>query len=67
MNGIFEMNIMLLLRIIIACVCGIAIGYERKNRAKEAGTGPASSGGIPGADYGITPQRHSQIFVGYRE
>ena len=37
MNGIFEMNIMLLLRIIIACVCGIAIGYERKNRAKEAG------------------------------
>ncbi len=30
-------HINLLFRVIIACVCGIAIGFERKNRAKEAG------------------------------
>jgi len=27
-------HINLLFRVIIACVCGIAIGFERKNRAK---------------------------------
>lgn len=26
-----------LLRLLLACVCGAAIGYERKNRSKEAG------------------------------
>ncbi len=26
-----------LLRMIVSCICGIAIGFERKNRAKEAG------------------------------
>ena len=26
-----------ILRLILACICGIAIGFERKNRAKEAG------------------------------
>ncbi len=30
-------HINLIFRIIIACVCGIAIGFERNNRAKEAG------------------------------
>ena len=27
----------LIFRIVISCICGIAIGFERKNRAKEAG------------------------------
>ena len=30
-------NLQLILRIIVAGLCGIAIGYERKNRAKDAG------------------------------
>lgn len=31
----YEIN--LIFRMVIACVCGVLIGYERKNRAKEAG------------------------------
>ncbi len=27
----------MILRLIIACICGVVIGFERKNRAKEAG------------------------------
>lgn len=38
MNEIIPfLQLKLILRLIIACVCGIAIGFERKNRAKEAG------------------------------
>lgn len=32
-----EYEINLIFRMFIACICGILIGYERKNRAKEAG------------------------------
>ncbi len=32
---VFDINLMI--RIIVACVCGIIIGFERFNRAKEAG------------------------------
>lgn len=31
----YEVN--LIFRMLVACVCGVIIGYERKNRAKEAG------------------------------
>lgn len=31
------MDLISLLRLIVACICGIAIGFERKNRSKEAG------------------------------
>lgn len=34
---IMQYQINLIFRMIVACVCGILIGYERKNRAKEAG------------------------------
>ena len=27
----------LIVRMLVSCICGIAIGFERKNRAKEAG------------------------------
>lgn len=33
----WQMNIQLIFRIIIAALCGVAIGMERRNRAKEAG------------------------------
>ncbi len=32
-----EYQIHLIFRLLMACLCGIAIGFERKNRAKEAG------------------------------
>lgn len=31
-------DIKLIFRMLVSCFCGIAIGFERKNRAKEAGT-----------------------------
>ncbi|MBR5518233.1 MAG: MgtC/SapB family protein [Clostridia bacterium] len=31
------MDLISLLRLVISCICGIAIGFERKNRSKEAG------------------------------
>lgn len=34
---IFSYDLHLLFRMIVACVCGFVIGYERKNRAKDAG------------------------------
>lgn len=34
---LYEYQINLIFRMIIACLCGVAIGTERKNRAKEAG------------------------------
>lgn len=37
MEFIETYNINLIFRIIISCICGILIGFERKNRAKEAG------------------------------
>lgn len=37
MEFIFEYHVNFLFRIIISCFCGIIIGFERKNRAKEAG------------------------------
>lgn len=37
MEFIETYHINLLVRIIISCICGIFIGFERKNRAKEAG------------------------------
>ena len=30
-------HINMIIRILVSCICGIAIGFERKNRAKEAG------------------------------
>lgn len=36
--GFFEQyHINMIFRMLVACLCGIAIGFERKNRAKEAG------------------------------
>ena len=32
-----EYHIRMLFRLIVSCLCGIVIGFERKNRAKEAG------------------------------
>ena len=32
-----EYQINFIFRMIVACICGVLIGYERKNRAKEAG------------------------------
>lgn len=32
-----QMDLISLLRLVISCICGIAIGFERKNRSKEAG------------------------------
>ncbi len=37
MNFIIKYEINLIFRMVVACVCGVLIGYERKNRAKEAG------------------------------
>ena len=38
MDGVLE-QLIFIFRIGISCLCGIIIGYERKNRAKEAGIG----------------------------
>ena len=32
-----QMDLISLLRLVLSCICGIAIGFERKNRSKEAG------------------------------
>lgn len=32
-----QMDLVSLMRLILSCICGIAIGFERKNRSKEAG------------------------------
>ena len=37
MNFIYQYDLHYIFRIVIAGICGILIGYERKNRAKEAG------------------------------
>lgn len=37
MPGWLTLDLISLLRLIVACICGIAIGFERKNRSKEAG------------------------------
>lgn len=37
MNYLISANFDYALRIVLACLCGICIGWERKNRAKEAG------------------------------
>lgn len=37
MNEIFATYLVMVFRLLISCFCGIAIGFERKNRAKEAG------------------------------
>lgn len=37
MNFLMKYEINLIFRMVVACVCGVLIGYERKNRAKEAG------------------------------
>lgn len=37
MKEVFLIQIELLFRIIIAAICGTIVGYERKNRSKEAG------------------------------
>lgn len=37
MTELIYENFCLFARLIIACVCGLAIGFERKNRGKEAG------------------------------
>lgn len=36
-NFITQQQAEFILRLFLACICGIAIGFERKNRAKEAG------------------------------
>lgn len=35
---VFDINLVLLIRIIISVTCGIIIGFERENRHKDAGT-----------------------------
>lgn len=37
MDFIYQYDIHYIIRMLAACLCGIAIGYERKNRSKEAG------------------------------
>lgn len=37
MNIILNQDIQYIIRILVACVCGVLIGLERKSRAKEAG------------------------------
>ena len=37
MDWFFESNIQYVIRLVIACICGMIIGIERKSRAKEAG------------------------------
>lgn len=37
MNIILEHDLQYIIRILVACVCGVLIGLERKSRAKEAG------------------------------
>lgn len=37
MNDIIFYNLMYFLRLVVACICGGVIGYERKNRGKGAG------------------------------
>lgn len=37
MSFITRYEINLIFRMVVACICGVLIGYERKNRAKEAG------------------------------
>ena len=37
MKQLYLIQLDYLLRLFIAAVCGMAIGYERKNRMKEAG------------------------------
>lgn len=37
MDIIYTYDLHYLIRMLIACICGIFIGFERKNRAKEAG------------------------------
>lgn len=32
-----EYHVQMIIRILVSCLCGIAIGFERKNRSKEAG------------------------------
>ncbi len=32
-----QMDLISLFRLVLSCICGIAIGFERKNRSKEAG------------------------------
>lgn len=36
-NVLTEYHINMIFRMLVSCMCGIAIGFERKNRAKEAG------------------------------
>ena len=36
-NVLIEYHINMIFRMLVSCMCGIAIGFERKNRAKEAG------------------------------
>ncbi len=37
MSEWLQMDLISLLRLVLSCICGIAIGFERKNRSKEAG------------------------------
>lgn len=37
MDFIYQYDLHYIIRMLAACLCGIAIGYERKNRSKEAG------------------------------
>ena len=37
MYWIYELDLHFIFRLVVACLCGIVIGLERKNRAKEAG------------------------------
>ena len=36
-NVLTEYHINMIFRMLVSCLCGMAIGFERKNRAKEAG------------------------------
>ncbi|MBR3942457.1 MAG: MgtC/SapB family protein [Clostridia bacterium] len=37
MDFIYRYDLHYIIRMLVACLCGIAIGFERKNRSKEAG------------------------------
>lgn len=36
-NILAEYHVNMIFRMLVSCLCGMIIGFERKNRAKEAG------------------------------
>ena len=52
MNIVWTDELVYLVRLIVAGICGLAIGVERKNRAKEAGL-PYLKAGVPMKEFVI--------------